>query len=170
MTDSQQRQALANMGLAKQYATAYIRCVPRHLADDLFQVAYLGLCKAAEQYDGSSAFPSYLWFKVRGEIKTWLKSEKLARWKRTSGEVLYDTEAVAGVIDDNYGKVIHLIEANEAFDWLTRDLTPLQRGLLVAKCVEDRVQHSLESDFGMKKSTISKHIRAAYDQIREGTP
>jgi len=161
------------MGLAKTYATAYVRCVPRHLADDLFQVAYVGLCKAAEQYDGTSAFPSYLWFKIRGEIKTWLKAERLARWRRTSGSVVYDTEAVAGVLDDNYGHAINLIEANEEFDWLTRDLTPIQRGLLVATAAEGRTIRSIESDFGMKKSTISKHIRAAYEQIRkqlEGTP
>ena len=169
LTTEQQATATKYMRVAQRFATAYVRSVPHDDVEDLFQLAYLGLCKAAQQYDGeldnAASFEAYLWFKVRGEVADHYRTEWRAK-KRNVGRMLFDSTAIAETIDYRFSDDANEIDELDQFTWYLRDLSPLQQKLLCAKYLEQRVQNAMTIEFGMKKSTISKYIVAAYDQLR----
>jgi len=165
---------LSNLGLAKLEAHRYSQKTPESF-EDLCQVAYLGLIKAAERFnpDLPYAFSSYACPMIRGEIRHYLRDKcsvvripkGLHKTAETvlsfdAGDGLSDNLSVADISPEPYDDLTY-----ETLQVLNR-LKPRLRDTLNALYFDGLTLDECADRFSVSHMTISRDKKKAIEWMQ----
>lgn len=141
------------LSLAEALAKKSFRSAPRGiLLADLISVAYVGLVDAANKYQPGFSFVTYAFYRINGEISSFIRSEVRFRRKNVS----IDAEnAQGGCLRD--GLEDH--RAKNTFDVLIERLNPIGKQLLVWYYIDRMTMTEIGEKLGVKQPRVSKLLR-----------
>lgn len=162
MTTEAKSLAEKNMNLARFVARQFINTGLSH--EDLEGIAFLGLTKAATQFDESkSSFSTYAVPAIRNEILQYLR-------KKTVKTVSLDEPVAEGLIlADTLGSVCREIEKAEDKVFLEQSmklLSPEEREVLICLYWRDCLQSEVARRLGCSQSRVSKIHGSAISKLR----
>ena len=166
---------LKNLGLAKLEAHRYSLKCPESF-EDLCQVAYLGLIKAAERYnpDLGAAFSSYACPTIKGEIRHYLRDKcsvvRIPKGLHKTAETVLSFDAGDGLSDNLSVADI----SPEPYDDLTYEtlcvlnrLKPRLRDTLNAIYFDGLTLDECADRFSVSHMTISRDKKQALAWMKE---
>jgi RNA polymerase sigma factor (sigma-70 family) len=166
---------LANLGLAKAEANKYSNKCPESF-DDLCQVAFIGLIKAAERFDSSRgfAFSSYAVPLIQGEIRHYLRDKcsvvRIPKGHHATTEAALSIDAYDGLLDSLSSPDV----LPEAYDDLTFEtlcvmerLKPRLRDTLTAIYFKGLTIQECAEKQGVSHMTVSRDKKQAFAWMRQ---
>lgn len=153
-----------HMGLVKFIGAKYAN---RHDRDDVFQVGYVGLVKAADAFDGSIGVPfhTYAGNGIRNEIFSYLR--KVRRWRRCL--VVGGNDECQPLADVADYRACRAAEASLAADVVREalaDLHPAKRRIMSLRWIDGYSVRETSQILGVTEGHVINHACRAKPHVR----
>src|SRR4030067_3478050 len=146
--------------LARRIAFGWAKTVP-HLVKEVYQAAYLGLCKAAKRFDPNKncSFTTYACRKISGEILNLLRSEDFL--SRTARRDLRKLLAAREAIGHDQDKLI---------EYLAIDYDELCRLYLIEQASISQQDYNLSAECTLEDDVCTKDQQAKIRECLKALP
>ena len=138
------------ISLAESLAKKRLRTTPQYIdLSDLISVAYMGLVTAANKFNPvKSSFITYAYYRINGELCSFIRSEIQARRQHVSIEA-EDTQGgcLRDILEDR---------PQSLFESLVEPLNPLGKQLMMWYYVEQMTMKEIGRKIGVQQPRISK--------------
>lgn len=130
--------------------------------DDLFQIGCIGLIKAARSYDPSkkAKFATYAAKCIRNELYT-------ACQQARKSQVVEVVGLNSELLQKRSQELLSPVEHNALMNDLIRKVSELDDGV-VQMTIAGKSQEAIGSELGLSQSYVSRKLRRAREQLREG--
>lgn len=163
-----------NMGLAYSRAIYFSKVFKNILHEDILQVCFLGLIKAAKDFDDSKKvkFSTYAYHKIYGEVMNFIRDTGWFSGKR-EGKNLINVSSLNCKLEDGQEKIEFIQDADDDYTIselkliIKQVLTKREVYIFIATSYYNLSQRHVAERLGISQITVSRERKRAVDKLKE---